>query len=690
MSNLKYKHTAYTSAQWASLNPVIVENEIVIESDTKRTKIGNGISTYNELEYADANSVGNSLGSIKPTDAAPTPARNGNYTFSIGGNKPAWLTAEAGVTTVKAGDGVAVVFTSPSTYTYTHVNMSSDFITIMGIEQARSQSTSKVPSSKLVDDELKKAKIDFNYLKQTNSILNQSVTLSQIGNWPNQKTLQLSYPLFSDSIIKLRHTSKINYASQWWAAGFSSWAGFQATLDYSISSLAVGTIINVRFLIRTNGLSGSSDSGRYRALKIGTSLILVTVANSETTVTTIGTWKLCETKHALTSDEIAYGKIDHLKFEYYASSTPSTDSLEIAGIEIYTGTPDISGLEFDYLSQSVKDLQDMQLAYADQFKFILPSKLYADGSRKRWFYIDSILSNYESLRKTDEVYSTVGTNMNFNGNVLQVATAGADFTFDLKIRSTSLLNHTSTEPATMLTRTQQVVHKTLATNTTKKVLTVADSFFGGGYGIYQYIVDFATADGNTIDFIGTRGDGNGNFGEAIPGWNGYMFRSRVDSPFRINGVDNDWVGYFNALGEVPDKILFFLGMNGGAGTDEQIIIDNYIRPNYPDIEIYVCTIPMGQKNRYNQDNMYINLDRRRRNLSIISKFENKEANKIYVIPTHASWNRTYHYIYANTDTMQYNTLGHDSLLPLATDHHPNADGAKSIAYTIYNQLMLLM
>lgn len=123
MSNLKYKHTAYTSAQWASLNPVIVENEIVIESDTKRTKIGNGISTYNELEYADANSVGNSLGSIKPTDAAPTPARNGNYTFSVGGDKPAWLTAEAGVTEVKAGDGVAVVYTAPSSYGYTHIDI---------------------------------------------------------------------------------------------------------------------------------------------------------------------------------------------------------------------------------------------------------------------------------------------------------------------------------------------------------------------------------------------------------------------------------------------------------------------------------------------------------------------------------------------------------------------------------------
>ena len=74
------------------------------------------------------------LGSIKPTDPAPTPARNGNYTFSIGGNKPAWLTAEPLVTEVKAGDSVAVVYTAPSSYSYTHVDVSSDFITIQELK----------------------------------------------------------------------------------------------------------------------------------------------------------------------------------------------------------------------------------------------------------------------------------------------------------------------------------------------------------------------------------------------------------------------------------------------------------------------------------------------------------------------------------------------------------------------------
>ena len=89
-------------------------------------------------------STGGSLGSIKPTDAAPTPARNGNYTFSIGGNKPAWLTAEAGVTEVKAGDGVAVVYAAPSSYTYTHVNVSSEFVTMQKINKIRFGSVANI------------------------------------------------------------------------------------------------------------------------------------------------------------------------------------------------------------------------------------------------------------------------------------------------------------------------------------------------------------------------------------------------------------------------------------------------------------------------------------------------------------------------------------------------------------------
>lgn len=50
--SLKYKHSSKTLADWASLNPIIVNNEIVIEKDTNKLKIGNGTDHYLDLLYA--------------------------------------------------------------------------------------------------------------------------------------------------------------------------------------------------------------------------------------------------------------------------------------------------------------------------------------------------------------------------------------------------------------------------------------------------------------------------------------------------------------------------------------------------------------------------------------------------------------------------------------------------------------
>lgn len=49
--NLKYKHTAKTKEEWEELNPIVVDREIVIEKDTNRLKIGNGVDNYSELKY---------------------------------------------------------------------------------------------------------------------------------------------------------------------------------------------------------------------------------------------------------------------------------------------------------------------------------------------------------------------------------------------------------------------------------------------------------------------------------------------------------------------------------------------------------------------------------------------------------------------------------------------------------------
>lgn len=41
-----------TKANWVSVNPILSAREMVIETDTNRTKIGDGISTYTELSYS--------------------------------------------------------------------------------------------------------------------------------------------------------------------------------------------------------------------------------------------------------------------------------------------------------------------------------------------------------------------------------------------------------------------------------------------------------------------------------------------------------------------------------------------------------------------------------------------------------------------------------------------------------------
>ena len=50
--NKKYKHSAKTKAEWLALDPVIVANEIVLETDTGKQKNGDGVKKYSELKYA--------------------------------------------------------------------------------------------------------------------------------------------------------------------------------------------------------------------------------------------------------------------------------------------------------------------------------------------------------------------------------------------------------------------------------------------------------------------------------------------------------------------------------------------------------------------------------------------------------------------------------------------------------------
>lgn len=86
--------------------------------------------------------AGGYLGTILPTDVAPTPGKNGFYKFSTAG-VVSWLT---GTPTVSAGDQVSVVFTDPD-YTYTWLDGS------LNISDALdSQDSSVAASSKAAYD----------------------------------------------------------------------------------------------------------------------------------------------------------------------------------------------------------------------------------------------------------------------------------------------------------------------------------------------------------------------------------------------------------------------------------------------------------------------------------------------------------------------------------------------------------
>ena len=51
MANIIQLRRGY-AAEWASVNPIIADGELCVESDTEKFKIGNGIDHWNDLAYS--------------------------------------------------------------------------------------------------------------------------------------------------------------------------------------------------------------------------------------------------------------------------------------------------------------------------------------------------------------------------------------------------------------------------------------------------------------------------------------------------------------------------------------------------------------------------------------------------------------------------------------------------------------
>lgn len=126
--------------------PALTGAELLMNKQNSLTADGTG-EKYPTVDAVNAglqNVSTGYLGAIAYNATAPTPAKSGYYDFSSAGSC-AWITG--GAATVAIGDRVSVVYTAPSSYVYTKIPSS------IVVEQARSQSTTKSPSSKLFDDE---------------------------------------------------------------------------------------------------------------------------------------------------------------------------------------------------------------------------------------------------------------------------------------------------------------------------------------------------------------------------------------------------------------------------------------------------------------------------------------------------------------------------------------------------------
>ena len=112
-------------------------------------------------------SQGNLLGGIAFDATAPTPAANGRYVFTSAGSCT-WITG--GAVTVAVNDEVLITYTAPSTYVYTYLSVSSNFVrnsgneTIAGIKTFSSSPIIPTPTTdyqsatkKYVDDGLSDA-----------------------------------------------------------------------------------------------------------------------------------------------------------------------------------------------------------------------------------------------------------------------------------------------------------------------------------------------------------------------------------------------------------------------------------------------------------------------------------------------------------------------------------------------------
>ncbi len=354
------------------------------------------------------------------------------------------------------------------------------------------------------------------------------------------------------------------------------------------------------------------------------------------------------------------------------------------------------------------------------YSIILPNNLYLLSGNQFWYYDDAIVRNshiyekeplriiLEARRSSDNAVIT--TPYSYVEGYGQIK-ADVNYSLTMRVMDYSKVDSLSA-PLAKSTKVVNVTTKTRPTGITKKVLVIGDSYVDNKYGdgMLKYISDFALADGNTLEFIGTRTTKYGFLAEAYAGWSENTFTTRYVSTAQridVNGDSNSpfmhsrfmfspddtpanavfsfsqYLTTYNVA--TPDIVMIFLGMNGGEGTRINQMITS-IKAAAPSCKIVVNMVPGAEKKRYNFDSITRQLGRLTQNISYLAKFQGREAEGIFLNPCHMGFDRVYGLINTTQQRVQFN-LDNVPAEVVNSDHHQTATGNKWLGYSNYNYLM---
>ena len=358
-----------------------------------------------------------------------------------------------------------------------------------------------------------------------------------------------------------------------------------------------------------------------------------------------------------TPNVVAHEDASYIRFSVYIGSNWSRE------IQLEEGTVPSAYRPYD--DNKIPDFYIKKTS--KEFELNLPSKLYALVGEELNVYFDNIVEG----RDTDYVFDViceVGQHMEHCYRLIPEKAGSYAFTISA-----------TKDDVTMTKKTTIVVSSSdNGSGKTKKVIILGDSTTNNGIAVSKLNANFAN-DVMNIKTLGTRGTAPNNQ-EGRSGWTFRQYfetdsSGDVNNPFynpESNTFDSRY--YFDNSGvDVPDYFIINLGINDTFGyQDDKTLGEEIERLNdycdsmianlrNTDSAMKICialTIPpnysqdafgkaykCGQtRNRYKRNNiLWV--------ANLISRYDNREEEGIYVIPIHTNLDTRYN---MGMETVQYN------------------------------------